>query len=81
MSTTPQICTRCGSYAQHKTTTHGKLSTELILWCLLLLPGLLYTTWRLTTRAERCTQCGSPDLVPITTPTGRELHKKYHSRR
>jgi len=71
------ICSNCGSTAKPKTKTKGSILIELILWCMMLLPGLIYSIWRLTTRAEVCRVCEAPGLVPLNSPVGRELTNKY----
>jgi hypothetical protein len=71
------ICSNCGSTAKPKTKTKGSIIIEFILWCMMLLPGLIYSIWRLTTRAEVCRVCESTGLVPLNSPVGRELTNKY----
>jgi hypothetical protein len=72
------ICTGCGSLGDAKSVTRGSIIIELFLWLCFLLPGLLYSLWRLTTRHKACRQCGSAQLVPTATPAGKELLQRYH---
>lgn len=68
------ICTRCGSVTSHPATiTKGSFAMEVVLWFLILIPGLIYSTWRLTSRHAGCPTCSSDALIPVDTPTGREL--------
>jgi len=57
--------------------TKGSIWIEIVLWCMLLLPGLVYSLWRLTTRFDACRQCGQAGIVPISSPVGRRLLAEY----
>jgi len=72
------ICTVCGNIGKPKKFTKGSMLMEIFCWLLLLFPGLLYSVWRLTTRQNVCSKCGSPNIVPTSSPVGAELVKKYH---
>ena len=61
-------CKRCGHVAEPINRTNGSLALEIVLWFMLILPGLLYSTWRLTTRRKVCPHCGSEDLIPPDSP-------------
>ncbi len=61
-------CKRCGHLAKPVSRTKGSLTLEVVLWFMLILPGLLYSTWRLTTRHKVCPHCGSEDLIPPNSP-------------
>jgi hypothetical protein len=41
---------------------------EVVLWLLLIVPGLMYSLWRLTTRAKVCPKCGAPYMIPTNSP-------------
>lgn len=70
------ICTRCRSATNHPATiTKGSFAMEVVLWFLILIPGLIYSTWRLTSRHAGCPTCSSDALIPVETPTGRALAK------
>ena len=68
-----QICLNCGSTAVTKTITPGSFFIELILWCLFIVPGLVYSIWRVTNRYKVCKICGSKNLVPLNSPLGQEM--------
>ena len=67
------ICTACGYVGRTKRITKGSLFTELLLYFLLILPGLMYTTWRLTSRYNGCPKCLGDTMIPTDTPIGRRL--------
>ena len=51
----------------------GSQSTELILWCFVLLPGLLYSIWRHTSVYYGCSKCGAANVVPIESPVAKKF--------
>ena len=67
------ICSNCGHQGKPKRVTKGSFVIEVFLWLLLIVPGLIYSIWRLTTRHEACPKCGTPNMIPIDTPRGRQL--------
>lgn len=58
-------CNNCGYMGKPKTMIKGNFLFEIILWCMFLLPGAIYTMWRLTTRSKGCPKCGAPYMVPV----------------
>lgn len=56
----PAVCHSCGAYGKLKTHTPGNLFLEVVLWALLLVPGLIYSLWRITHRERVCGACGAP---------------------
>lgn len=69
----PMVCTTCGHHGPTTQHTRGTILIELVLWLLFLVPGLIYSLWRLSTRRNVCTACGGATLVPADTPAGRKL--------
>jgi hypothetical protein len=67
------VCTRCGHVGPTKRHTKGSILIEIVLWLAMIVPGLIYSIWRLTTRADVCAKCGSPELVPADSPVGKRL--------
>lgn len=68
-----KVCRDCGTVAEPKTRTKGSFWIEVILWICFLIPGLIYSIWRLSSRSDVCRACGSDRIVPINTPVGRQL--------
>lgn len=68
------LCTACGRTDAPDTRVAGSDRLELVLWALLLVPGLLYCGWRHLQRSRICSQCGSAALV-------RESHASRRRRR
>jgi Sel1 repeat len=70
------ICQNCGTRGEPKTITKGSIWIEIILWLCLIVPGLIYSIWRLTTRQKGCPSCGQVSMIPVNTPIGRTLVEK-----
>jgi len=51
----------------------GSFFMELFLWIILIIPGLIYSLWRLTTVQQVCSSCGASELIPPDTPKARQL--------
>lgn len=66
-------CTHCGLFSYGKNHTPGKFSTELALWLCFGIPGVIYSIWRIASKAVVCPGCGEKGLIPLNTPKGREL--------
>lgn len=69
------FCTTCGHQGQSRTHTRGTLTIEVILWLCLLLPGLVYSTWRMSTRTQACAKCGGTALVPADSPVATKMRR------
>jgi hypothetical protein len=72
------ICTACGTVAEPKRITKGSTLIELFLWLCLLVPGLLYSLWRLTTKYNACPGCKSAQIVPVDSPIGKKMAAELH---
>lgn len=64
----PMYCKACGNNGPTTAKTPGSLWIELVLWLCFIVPGLIYSLWRLSARKQVCASCGSPDLVPPDSP-------------
>jgi hypothetical protein len=67
------ICQQCGWIGKPKRHTDGSMLIELVLWLMLILPGLIYSLWRLTTRRKVCACCQSGLIIPCRSPRGLQL--------
>jgi hypothetical protein len=72
------ICTACGTLGRPKMKVKGSFIIELALWLCFLLPGIIYSVWRSTTRGPCCPQCGARDMIPKETPRGAALMRQYY---
>ena len=60
---TRMMCTDCLRTAEADTLLEGSDTIELLAWCCLALPGLLYCWWRHALRIKVCAFCGGRELV------------------
>lgn len=75
------VCTYCGTRDETRTHTRGSFGVELLLWCCFILPGLIYSAWRLAGRGEVCGECGHAALIPAGSPRGRDMLKSQYDAR
>jgi len=73
-----KICAACGHLGQPKLHTKGTLLLEIFLWCLFIIPGLIYSIWRHASRGYVCGACGSTEIIPADSPRGRRLVTDFH---
>ena len=66
-----QVCRDCGTVAEPVTITNGSIGTEILLWLCFLVPGIIYSIWRLTTRQKVCPACKNPGVIPTNSPRAR----------
>lgn len=71
------ICQSCGTTGQPRIETKGSIAVEIILWLCLLVPGLIYSVWRLSSKHPVCPACGSTGMIGTDTPRGQQLVKQF----
>ena len=71
--TTQMVCPNCGSVAIPKRYIKGSFLIEILLWLLLIVPGLIYSVWRMTSRYKGCPACGAANMIPLGTPRANEI--------
>jgi uncharacterized membrane protein YqaE (UPF0057 family) len=71
-----KICTSCGYVGSSVRITKGNLLIEIFLWLLVIIPGVIYSIWRLTSRYDACPECKNPSMIPTDTPIGKKLLKE-----
>ena len=74
-SSAAMYCPNCGHRGGPKRRVKGSFFIELILWLCFLVPGMIYSVWRLTTKEFVCPQCGSPNMIPADAPKAQEAAK------
>src|SRR3990167_5644681 len=67
------VCKSCGTIGEGKSSVRGSIGIEIILWLCLIIPGLIYSLWRLSTRRNVCAKCGGAELIPVDSPIGRKI--------
>ncbi len=56
-------CPNCGYEGIVKKYIKGSVGIEIVLWLFALLPGFIYSIWRLNSRHEGCPRCGYEYVV------------------
>lgn len=69
----PMVCKQCGHVGPSKRVTKGNIGIEIILWLCFIIPGVIYSIWRLSSRYDACTSCGAKELIPTGSPLGQKL--------
>jgi ribosomal protein S27AE len=67
------VCTTCGYVGKRKKVAKGSFLLELFLWLFFILPGVIYSVYRLSTKQKVCPKCGNATMIPTDTPAGRKL--------
>lgn len=67
------ICSHCGTQGEPRTYTRGCVIVEAVLWLAFIVPGILYSAWRRSTRFRGCPACEAPHMVPADSPQGAAL--------
>lgn len=60
------ICSNCGNLGGEKQIAKGSLGFEIFLWLRILIPWLICSLWRLSSRYSACAHCKAPNLVQRT---------------
>jgi TRAP-type mannitol/chloroaromatic compound transport system permease small subunit len=74
------ICPNCGELGKLKSKTKGNIWIEILLWCCFLIPGLLYSIWRLTSKQTVCQSYENPGMISVDSPRWNEIWTKYHKK-
>lgn len=64
----PMFCSACGNEGPTRSRTPGSIVIEAILYLFLIVPGLIYSFWRISKRTAVCSKCGSESLIPPESP-------------
>lgn len=79
MSNESLICMDCGHIGYPVRITKGHFALEVLLWLFFLVPGLIYSVWRLTTRHDGCEACGSARVVSRKLPLARQVEAIWNA--
>lgn len=67
------ICSNCGYQGVPKKVTKGSIIIELALWIMLIVPGIIYSLWRMTSKYKACPKCLSETMIPMDSPMAQKL--------
>ena len=66
------VCTSCGYYGKPTASTKGSFLIEVVLWLCFIIPGLIYSLWRVSSRQHVCPKCHNNTLIPADSPMGKK---------
>ena len=66
-------CSNCGYTGKSKRIPKGSMAVEIVLWLCFLVPGLIYSVWRMSSYHATCPVCGGSNLVPLNSPNGKKI--------
>jgi hypothetical protein len=70
-------CMDCNYEGAVKTYTKGSFAVEILLWLCFLLPGLIYSMWRITSgRYDGCPDCKSEKAIDLKKWQARQVGNK-----
>ena len=73
MAKKEMICSTCGHVGKPKRITKGNFLIEVILWLAFIVPGVIYSIWRMTTKYDACPSCKGAAMIPVDSPVGKKL--------
>lgn len=73
------VCPSCLYRGKPKTVTKGNFGVEVMLWLFFLLPGLIYSVWRVSNKYKACPKCGNTGMIPEDSIAAKQLLTKYHT--
>lgn len=69
------LCLSCQTIGKPQKLTKGSIIIEFILWCCFLIPGFIYSVWRMTTKDLGCKLCKSTHIIPASSPQAIKMIK------
>jgi len=76
MASKTLVCTQCGYIGKTETAIKGNMGLELVLWLLFIIPGLIYSVWRSSSRYQVCPKCKNPNMIPLDSPKAQKMVKE-----
>lgn len=68
-----RLCTTCGHVGLPTSATPGSIWIEVVLWLCFIIPGIVYSIWRLSARHDVCVACGARTVIPVDTAVAQRL--------
>lgn len=63
-----RFCPACGHEGPTRIRTRGSIWIEVVLWLCFVVPGLVYSIWRGSSRQPVCAACGHEGVIPPDSP-------------
>lgn len=71
------ICPACGSQGWPVNKVKGSIGIEIILWLCFIVPGLIYSIWRMASKYDACPVCQQAGMIPLSSPKGTLLATQF----
>jgi hypothetical protein len=68
-------CPHCGTVAIPQYRKSGSTILEVLLWLFFLVPGIIYSIWRASTRCWVCPKCDHTGTIPVDSPNAQAALK------
>lgn len=75
---TQYIYSYCGTIGQPVKYTPGSIWIEILLWCMFIIPGVIYSVWRLASKTKVCAVCKKDTMIPLETPLGQKIYREMY---
>ncbi|WP_176451960.1 YqaE/Pmp3 family membrane protein [Rhodoferax sp. TH121] len=72
-------CMDCGVDSQPTIRAKGSIWIEVVLWICFIVPGLIYSIWRLSSKRNICPSCDGANLIPYNSPAAVKHRKELSS--
>ena len=63
-----EYCPSCGAVGRPQFRKSGSTWIEILLWLLAILPGIIYSIWRVSTKRWVCPKCDQTGMIPLDSP-------------
>lgn len=73
-----QICPNCGFKGKSQKITKGSILIEIVLWLCMIIPGICYSLWRLTSKVLVCPKCKTAGMIDLDSPRGKKIIAEYY---
>lgn len=67
------LCPSCGTKGKPRKKAKGSILIELVLWICFIIPGLIYSLWRMTSTQKVCPSCKQPGMIPLDSPIAQKI--------
>jgi hypothetical protein len=67
------VCTQCGYVGVSKSKHKGGCGVEVLLWLFFIIPGIIYSIWRASSKQQVCPMCEGSTLIPTDSPRGKKI--------
>ncbi len=70
-----EYCPSCGTVGVPQFRKSGSTALEVLLWLFFLIPGIIYSIWRTSTKRWVCPKCEQSGMIPLDSPKAKAALK------